>query len=151
MRRLPTIVTSILAALMLSMSLASCAHSPTSASDRSTAPTPTVASPDCDPAAITTAIKRSYAETAASEGTGLALKTASGVQCSQGWAVAIVSIGDGLGHDFDDREVLQRDGNDWVVADRLVVCGNPNPRKPDALPVDAQVPQPLYLIACQTD
>jgi len=138
-----------LAAMALSVTLASCTTADEPAAEGSgvaTAPATT-----CDATAVAAAIADAYARTKASEGTGLALQDVSGVQCADDWAIAMVRIGDGLGHDFEDREVLQLVGGAWQVADRMVVCGTVNPRRPAAVPDDAQVPEPLYLIACQTD
>jgi len=140
-----------LAVMGFAVTLASCTSADEPAARGSVAATATVTASACDPAAVSAAIADSYARTKASEGTGLALQDVSGVQCADDWAIAMVRIGDGLGHDFEDREVLQLVGDVWQVADRMVVCGTVNPRRPAAVPDDAQVPEPLYLIACQTD
>lgn len=153
MSRARSAVPLALAAMGLAVTLASCASADEPAAGGSaaaTAPASATASA-CDDTAVAAAIADSYARTKASEGTGLALQDVSGVQCADDWAIAMVRIGDGLGHDFEDREVLQLVEGVWQVADRMAVCGTVNPRRPAAVPDDAQVPEPLYLIACQTD
>ena len=143
MSRWRTPVVMMLMAPVVVATAASC----TSDTDPAAQPSSSVSA--CDDEQITAAIGASYATTAASEGTGLQLQSASGIECAGSWAVAQVRIGDGLAHDFGDREVLQRIGDAWQVADRMLVCGSIDPRHPRVVPSDAQVPERLYAIACK--
>ena len=147
MRRAWTLTVALTFGLLV---LSSCASS-TDASPADTA-APTTAVPTtsaaCDQQAITTVIQDFYSANAANQSTGLTLQSVSSVQCAGDWAVAQILVGDGQGHDVKDFEVTHQIDGGWVVADRMVVCGTWNPKRPAQIPADAQIDPQLYAAAC---
>ena len=129
--------------------LSSCASSSDASAPGTSAPTSTAAtSAACDQQAITTVIQDFYSANAASQSTGLTLQSVTSVQCAGDWAVAQILVGDGQGHDVKDFEVTHQVDGGWVVADRMVVCGTWNPKRPAQIPADAQIDPQLYPAAC---
>ena len=130
--------------------LGGCANAPDASAPSSGLPasTPTASGSQCDPKAISTVVADFYSASAASQATGLSLQSVSSVECAGDWGIAHVVVGDGQGHDVSDFEVTHQVDGGWVVADRMVVCGTWNPKKPAQMPADAQIDPRLYAAAC---
>lgn len=137
----------VLCAIAAASLLSSCATEP---AEPLSSATP-ISSAACDQTAIGAAIHTFYSSTEASESTGLALQSVASVACADDWAVAQIVVGDGQGHDLHDYEVAQRVDGTWTVADRMLVCGTWNPKKPAQIPEDAAVDSSLYAAACTTN
>lgn len=127
-----------------------------SGDDATTTPASAAASPDaslvggtavCDEASLRSAIEASYSEA----GSDTKLLRVNDFQCSEGWAVVFPDIGTNEEDAVTVTEVLQAEGQFWLVKDRMDVCGTPKADDPTARPDDAQVPADLWQAACNTN
>ncbi len=127
-----------------------------SSDDATTTPASAAASPEaslvggtavCDEASLRAAIEASYAESSPDT----KVLRAGDFQCSEGWAVVFPDIGSNEEDAVTVTEVLQAEGQFWLVKDRMDVCGTPNADGSTARPDDSQVPADLYQAACNTN
>jgi hypothetical protein len=73
------------------------------------------------------------------------------LDCADGWAVAQVVTGtDDVNSQTGDVEVLQAEGQFWVLQDRTAVCGKVS-EGATAAPSDATIPAALWVAGCTTD
>jgi hypothetical protein len=83
------------------------------------------------------------------------LRQLNGLQCLDGWAVVFPTVGPADGSaegEIDITLVLKTEKGAWVNQDRLAVCGtSPTAGGSPAYPSDAQVPEGIWLPACQTN
>lgn len=112
------------------------------------------AEPPCDEASIRQALEASLS--AADSDLDGTLVSIDGFQCADGWAVAFPTL-DGFAGDVavTTTAVLKAQDQEWaVVPSRIAVCGTygptgdpMNPTYPD----DAQVPESIWMPACNTN
>ena len=105
--------------------------------------------PACDEATIQRAIEESLA------GTESSLVDIEGVECADGWAVAFPTVRDPIFEDgITGTMVFRAEGDTWIDQDPRDVCGTYDPERDPvnpAYPDDAQVPEAIWLPACNTN
>lgn len=141
---------SITAGLALATALAGCSSNSSDAASSAPAASATASMvggmTTCDETTISTAIEESL--TAAGEGG--TLDSLDELQCGDGWAAAVATIGDGSGEAITETLVFQAEGQFWVPKDRSSVCGTPG-SDITVRPDDAQVPESVWTLACTTN
>lgn len=117
---------------------------------------PTTASPStslvggtavCDEASLRSAIEASYSE----EGADTKLLRVNEFECSDGWAVVFPDVGTNEENAVTITEVLEAEGQFWLVKNREAVCGTVSVDNPATRPGDAQVPADIWADACNTN
>lgn len=145
--RLTAIVTT---SLLLTTAVAGCSssssESPSSAAAASVSASMVGGMTTCDDATISAAIEESL--TAAGEGG--TLDSLDDLQCADGWAAAVATIGDGSGEAITETLVFQAEGQFWVPKDRGDVCGTLG-SDITVRPDDAQVPESIWTLGCTTN
>jgi hypothetical protein len=101
----------------------------------------------CDEASLRSAIEASYR----AEGSDMALLRVNEFECSDGWAVVFPDVGTNEENAVTVTEVLEAEGQFWLVKDREAVCGTVSVDAPATRPDDAQVPADLWADACNTN
>ena len=105
--------------------------------------------PACDETTIQRAIEASLA------GSESTLVDIEGVECADGWAVAFPTIGEpDFEYGITGTMVFRAEGDTWIDQDRREVCGAYDPERDPvnpAYPDDAQVPEAIWLPACNTN
>jgi hypothetical protein len=105
--------------------------------------------PACDEATIQRAIEASLA------GSESTLVDIEGVECADGWAVAFPTISEpDFEYGITGTMVFRAEGDTWIPQDRREVCGTYDPAgdpENPAYPNDAQVPEAIWLPACNTN
>jgi hypothetical protein len=131
-----------------SLGIAGCSSSGESAAS-SPAPTESVigGTATCDEATLRAAVEAAMKESDPS----MSIFSVDGVECADGWAVLFPTIGTTEENAVTVTEVLQAEGQFWLVKDRQEVCGTPVDGDPTAVPADSQVPAAIYQPACNTN
>jgi hypothetical protein len=101
----------------------------------------------CDEASLRSAIEESYS----AAGSDTKLLRVNDFQCSEGWAVVFPDVGTNEEDAVTVTEVLQAEGQFWLVKDRTDVCGTIDMAAPDQRPEDSQVPADIWVAACNTN
>ena len=101
----------------------------------------------CDEASLRSALEASYSEA----GSGTKLLRINEFECSDGWAVVFPDIGTNEDDAITVTEVLEAEGQFWIVKDRTDVCGTIDMDAPDQRPDDSQVPADIWVDACNTN
>lgn len=101
----------------------------------------------CDEATLRSAVEAALAESDSE----MTVLTVDGFQCSDGWAVIFPTVGTNEETAVTVTEVLQAEGQFWLVKDRQEVCGTTDENDPAAVPADSQVPADIWAPACNTN
>lgn len=101
----------------------------------------------CDEASLRAPIEASFS----AAGSDMMVLRASDFQCSDGWAVVFPDIGTNEEDAVTVTEVLEAEGQFWIVKDRTDVCGTIDMNAPDQRPDDSQVPADIWVAACNTN
>lgn len=101
----------------------------------------------CDEASLRSALEASYSEA----GSDTKLMRINEFECSDGWAVVFPDIGTNEEDAVTVTEVLEAEGQFWIVKDRTDVCGTIDMDAPDQRPDDSQVPADIWVAACNTN
>lgn len=101
----------------------------------------------CDEASLRSAIEASYS----AEGADTKLLRVNEFECSDGWAVVFPDVGTNEENAVTVTEVLEAEGQFWLVKDRGAVCGTVSADDPATRPDDAQVPTDIWADACNTN
>lgn len=113
----------------------------------STAEEPAVgASASCGEISLTDVVTEGMAEDES-------LRSIDGSGCDSGWTFAFVTVGPADGSSegvYTTTMVFEAEGQFWIPRDRAEVCGT-NSNDPMAYPADAQVPEAIWPLACQTN
>jgi len=131
--------TALLAVTMIAgFGLAGCSSTPAAAP---------AASSVCDSAALSSVITTEIAPDL--------LISLDGFECNGDWAYAFPTVGPADGNEegqYTMTMVFKADGAAWALQDRALVCGTAEIADGAApYPKDAQVPEPIWLNACQTN
>jgi hypothetical protein len=134
--------------LLGSLGLAGCSSSGESTAS-SPAPTESVigGTATCDEATLQAAVEAAMAES----DSDMKVLSVDGFECADGWAVIFPTVGTTEENAVTVTEVLQAEGQFWLVKDRQEVCGTPVEGDPTAVPADSQVPAAIYQPACNTN
>lgn len=138
----------VVVVLLGSLGIAGCSSS-TESSASSPAPTESVigGTATCDEASLRAAVEAAMTESDPS----MSIFFVDGFECADGWAVIFPTIGTTEENSVTVTEVLQAEGQFWLVKDRAEVCGTPVDGDPTAVPADSQVPAEIYQPACNTN
>lgn len=101
----------------------------------------------CDEPSLRAAIEGAYS----AEGADVAVLAIDEFTCEDGWAVVFADTGQTEEDAVTVTEVLEAEGQFWIVKDRMDVCGTPAADGSGARPDDAQVPAGIYADACDTN
>lgn len=101
----------------------------------------------CDEASLRSAIEASFSES----GDDMQLMRINEFECSDGWAVVFPDVGTNEEDAVTVTEVLQAEGQFWLVKDRNDVCGTIDMNAPDQRPDDSQVPADIWVASCNTN
>jgi hypothetical protein len=88
-------------------------------------------------------------ESAVLEGLDYEVDGVISLECDDGWAVVFVATTDSAGS-YDTNEVLEAEGQFWILKDSADVCGTVSLDDPTTRPDDAQVPASLWSDGCAT-
>lgn len=128
------------------LGLAACSSGST-ASESSASPSVIGGTAACDEASLRSAVEAALKESQPD----LSILSVDGFQCADGWAVIFPTIGTTEEDAVTVTDVLQAEGQFWLVKDRQEVCGTPVEGDPTAVPADSQVPAEIYQPACNTN
>ena len=103
----------------------------------------------CDEASLRTALEDDIA--ASTDAKAEKIYDIADIQCDEGWAVAFPDVGDTAEHAVTITQVLQAEGQFWLVKDRGDVCGTLDDSDITKRPDDAQVPAGIWEAACTTN
>jgi hypothetical protein len=117
------------------------------ASGSSSSPSVIGGTATCDEASLRSAVEAAMKESDPS----MQILSVDGFQCADGWAVIFPTIGTTEEDAVTVTDVLQAEGQFWLVKDRQEVCGTPVEGDPTAVPADSQVPAEIYQPACNTN
>ena len=84
-------------------------------------------------------------------GDGETLFSLDGLECADGWAATFPTIGTTEDNAVTETWVFEAEGQFWIQRDRNDVCGTQDANDSQAYPADAQVPEPIYQDACNTN
>lgn len=146
MNRRTRLTIAVTSGLVITAALAGCSSSSDSAASSAGTASAVGGMTTCDDATITAAIEESLT----ADGEGGSLESLDELQCGDGWAAAMATIGDGSGEGVTETLVFEAEGQFWVPKDRVDVCGSVT-GDASVRPDDAQVPQSIWALACATN
>ena len=85
-------------------------------------------------------------ESAVLEGLDYEVDEVISLECDDGWAVISFATTDSAAS-YDENEVLEAEGQFWILKDRADVCGTVSLDDPTTRPDDAQIPESLWFSA----
>ena len=89
-------------------------------------------------------------ESAVLEGLDYEVDEVISLECDDGWAVISFATTDSAAS-YDENEVLEAEGQFWILKDRADVCGIVSLNDPTTRPDDAQIPESLWFSGCATN
>ncbi|MDD2858158.1 MAG: hypothetical protein PHU75_05715 [Candidatus Nanopelagicales bacterium] len=146
-----TIRTAAIAFAAMSLAtVAACSSSTETSPTTSPTATPTASATKVGGMTECTEIEVSDAINHALQEGGSELISLDKLDCADGWAVAQITSGSGTSDsEIGDVEVLEAEGQFWVVQDRDKVCGT-TMDNPTTAPADATIPASLWQAGCTT-
>lgn len=87
-------------------------------------------------------------------GEDMAVRSIDGSGCDSGWLFAYVTVGAADGNtegDVTETMVFEAEGQFWIPVDRTAVCGTPAADDPAKRPADAEVPESIWPMACNSN